>query len=268
VIASGTQHLVRHDPVPEIAFLDAAHPLVHGADVQRLLLLGWYRGERCILLDASAEADALPAGTRFEELRPLLAQLPEDQAAILTCARALMVWRSRHRHCGLCGAPTVARHAGHSLVCSSSECGAEFFPRIDPAVIVLVSDGEQVLLGRQAGWPPGRYSALAGFVEPGESLEDAVVREVREETGAQVTQLRYFASQPWPFPASLMIGFHAAAGSESRLEPIVLDGELEHARWYRPAELAADPAILPPSHSIARRLLESWYAGMTGAALG
>jgi len=186
--------------------------------------------------------------------------LPEDQAQLLVYARALLLWRSRARHCGVCGAPTAARSAGHVLTCT--RCGTDFFPRIDPAIIVLVSDASRALLGRQSSWAPGRYSALAGFVEAGESLEEAVVREVHEETGARVTWVRYFASQPWPFPASLMLGFHARA----RAAQIKLDGELEDARWFELEQLRSAPeGLLPPPHTIARRLIEAWVEEQSGA---
>ncbi len=263
LLTSGTQHLIRRTPEPVIAFLDSAHPLVRDSEPQRLVLLGWYQGARCVLIDAPAGHAAAPPGTVLEELRPLLGILPEDQGAILACARALVIWRSRHRHCGACGAPTTPRSAGHSLTCSSSECGAEFFPRIDPAVIVVVTDADRVLLGRQPSWPAGRYSALAGFVEPGETLEDAVLREVHEETGVRVSAPRYFASQAWPFPSSLMLGFHASA----RVGPLELDGELEAAQWFEAGQIAAASGLLPPHHTIARRLIESWYLRATGSAL-
>jgi NAD+ diphosphatase len=264
VIARGSGQLVQHAPVPGIAFQSADHALVRSADESQLLLLGWFRGARCVLVESLDEAIAPPAGTTFEELRPLLNLLPADEAAVLSCARGLLLWRARHRHCGVCGAPTAPRTAGHALCCTSSECGAVFFPRIDPAVIVLVSDGDQVLLGRQASWPAGRYSTLAGFVETGESLEDAVIREVFEETGVRAQQPRYFASQPWPFPSSLMLGYHATASKG----PVVLDGELEDARWFDAAEIeGAAPTMLPARHAIARRLIEHWFQGVTGREL-
>src|SRR6185312_5012308 len=195
-----------------------------------LVLLGWYRGTRCILVETSADlAVEAPAGTRFEELRPLSARLASDEAGLLAYARALSIWRLRHRFCGLCGSRTRAERAGHLLRCTASGCGHEFFPRIDPAIIVLVSDGELALLGRQPTWPPGRYSTIAGFVEPGESLEDAVAREVMEETAVPVADARYDSSQPWPFPSSLMIGFRAWARPRS---PVRVSGELEDARWF------------------------------------
>src|SRR5260370_17835344 len=131
----------------------------------------------------------------------------------------MAMWRTRHRHCGVCGGATLATRAGHILVCSNAACAQELFPRIDPAIIVLVSDGERALLGRQASWPPRRYSTIAGFVEPGESLEDAVAREVAEETGVAVSGARYHSSQPWPFPSSIMLAFKAsaAAGTDARI---------------------------------------------------
>jgi len=142
------------------------------------------------------------------------------------------------------------------LVCSDPSCRHEQFPRIDPAIIVLVSDGERALLGRQASWPVGRYSTIAGFVEPGESLEDAVAREVFEETGIEVDQIEYHSSQPWPFPSSLMLGFTAHARStEVRLR----DEELEDARWFDRADLASNGTLLPPRQSISYRLIEHWF---------
>jgi NAD+ diphosphatase len=264
LLTAGTRHLVSAGSPAAIAFLDAGHPLVRGAGPQQMLLLGWHRDARVVLLEAPLDDGQLPAGTRLEELRPLLPELHGDEGAMLATARALVVWRARHRHCGVCGAPTSQRSAGHALVCTSSECGTQFFPRIDPAVIVLVSDGDHALLGRQASWAPGRYSCLAGFVEAGESLEDAVVREVREESGIQVRAVRYAASQPWPFPSSIMLGFQA----EAARGPVELDGELEDARWFSAPELAArGPGMLPPRFTIARLLIEDWYQRVAGQPL-
>jgi NAD+ diphosphatase len=265
VLSRGTRHLIRRLPSPAIAFLDAADPLVRNASAADFTLLGHHLGAPCVLLDSPAELPELPPGTSWEELRPLLGLLSAEEAVILTCARALGVWRSRQLHCGVCGSPTEPRQAGHAVRCTSSACGADFFPRIDPAVIVIVHDQGHALLGRQASWPKGRYSALAGFVEPGESLEDAVVREVAEETGIAVTQAHYFASQPWPFPASMMVGFHA----EARRAAVRLDDqELEDARWFSAEEIAASPAmLLPAPYTIARRLIDAWYLQVTGRAL-
>jgi NAD+ diphosphatase len=256
VISKGTAHLVRREPTTSIAFLGNDNEAIAAIDASRFVLLGWFRGERCVLVDLPPDLSLAPPGTEYEELRPLLPLQSADEAQLLTYARALLVWRSRQRFCGVCGAPTVPRNAGHMLLCTNETCQSQFFPRIDPAIIVLVTDGSHALLGRQAAWPTGRYSALAGFVEPGESLEEAVAREVEEETGVQIGPPRYFASQPWPFPASLMLGFHAHA----LMAPVRLDGELEDARWFERRELQASPNILlPPAHTIARRLLEAWF---------
>lgn len=256
LVCRGTAHLVRREPTTSIAFLGPDNEAIGAIDESRLTLLGWFHGHRCVLVDLPEDLTLAPPGTVFEELRPLLPLQAPDEAQLLTYSRALIVWRSRHRHCGVCGYPTTPRNAGHVLVCTNPDCKSEFFPRIDPAIIVLVTDGSQALLGRQASWPAGRYSALAGFVEPGESLEEAVAREVEEEAGVQVRDVHYFASQPWPFPASLMLGFHARASAGE----IRLDGELEDARWFRLEELRAAPTILlPPPHTIARRLIEAWF---------
>ena len=198
----------------------------------------------------------MPAGTRFEDLRQIASVLPAEEAGILGYARAMMSWRRRHRFCGSCGARTLPARSGHVLVCSDPGCRSEQFPRIDPAIIVLVSDGDRALLGRQASWPPGRYSTIAGFVEPGESLEDAVAREVGEETGILVDSIEYHSSQPWPFPASLMLGFTARAVTQ---EVRLRDQELEDARWFTRAQLAAGTPLLPPRQSISFRLIEHWY---------
>jgi NAD+ diphosphatase len=260
LVSRATTHLIRREPRTQIAFVGPEHEAIVELDPSRQVLLGWFEGRRCVLVDLPPESSLSLPGATFEELRSLVALLPEAQAQLLVYARALLVWRSRHRHCGVCGAPTAARSAGHVLACTSSSCGAEFFPRIDPAIIVLVSDARRALLGRQRAWAPGRYSALAGFVEAGESLEDAVAREVEEETGARVSWVRYFASQPWPFPASLMLGFHAHAPQA----PVRLDSELEDARWFELEELrAADEALLPPPYTIARRLIEAWIQEQT-----
>jgi NAD+ diphosphatase len=150
------------------------------------------------------------------------------------------------------------------LVCTNSSCRHEQFPRLDPAIIVLVSDGEQALLGRQASWPVGRYSTIAGFVEPGESLEDAVAREVLEETGIEVDRVEYHSSQPWPFPASLMLGFTAHAVTTG---VHLRDQELEDARWFTRAALTSDGALLPPRQSISYRLIEDWFDAGSGTPL-
>ena len=258
VVSHGTTQLLHTEPAPRIAFLKGDHPLVRAARERQLVLLGSFRGQRCVLVELDgADPGALPAGTRFEELRLMATLLPSDEAGLLAYARGISIWRARHRFCGNCGALFVSERGGHVLRCSNAACAQESFPRMDPAIIVMVSDGERALLGRQAGWPAGRYSTIAGFVEPGESLEDAVVREVAEETGVAVHGIRYHSSQPWPFPASLMVGFQAHCAPQA---PIRVGGELEDARWFTRAEINAGAAGLPPTHSISYRLIADWLA--------
>jgi NAD+ diphosphatase len=258
VIGRGTTQLMFAEPEPRIAFVTGSHALVRDASEAQLVLLGWFRGARCVLLDLDPAA-AVPgeleavSGARLEELRPLSNLLAADEAGLLAYARAMAIWRVRHRYCGVCGSAHIPERAGHVMHCA--KCGHESFPRIDPAIIVLVSDGERALLGRQASWPPGRYSTIAGFVEPGESLEDAVAREVFEETAVRVRGANYHSSQPWPFPSSLMVGFHASAETGSRVQ---VSGELEDARWFTREELLGGPPLLPPSQSISYRLIATW----------
>jgi NAD+ diphosphatase len=263
VVAAGLAQLVTDTPVPDVVLLPGEHALVAEAHAASLTLLGWFRGSRCVLVEVSTAAisasiTALPAGAQLSELRPIAANLPADSAGLLAYARALGYWRERHRFCGVCGSLTTPMSAGHVLRCTNDSCAATFFPRIDPAIIVLVTDasGERALLGRQASWPAGRYSTIAGFVEPGESLEDAVAREVQEETGVRVASVRYHSSQPWPFPSSLMLGFHATAAT---LDIAHSDGELEDARWFARADVAAGHPKIPPSVSISYRLIEAWF---------
>jgi NAD+ diphosphatase len=245
---------VRAQLLAGIEQLGGIDPLILAGTV---ILLGTFRGRAALAVDLRSEQPPLlPAGSNFCDLRTIAGELPTDEAGLLAYARAMVLWRERHRFCGRCGAPTLASDAGHVLVCSDAACRNQQFPRIDPAVIVLVSDGERALLGRQALWPKGRYSTIAGFVEPGESLEDAVVREVHEETGVSIDRVEYHSSQPWPFPSSLMLGFMAQATSQMiRLN----DAELEDARWLTRAQIAAGEVTLSPQHSISFRLIEDWY---------
>lgn len=249
--------LVRAGDLPAAALCSREELGAAGVGADRATLLGWFRGARCVLLDLSDVAHFMPPpGTQFAELRPLAPRIESDEAGLLAYARALQIWRQSHRHCSACAAPTTASRAGHVLVCSNPDCRREAFPRIDPAIIVLVSDGDRALLGRQASWPRGRYSTIAGFVEPGESLEDAVAREVYEESGVEVDAVHYHSSQPWPFPSSLMLGFHATARPGSM--PRGSD-ELEDVRWFSRADIANGQPIMPPSVSISYRLIESWF---------
>jgi NAD+ diphosphatase len=226
-------------------------------DPGEFVLLGEFRGQTVFAVGLSGDRPQLPdPDVEFQDLRTLAGALPPEEAGLLAYARAMIHWRETHRFCGRCGAPTWASDGGHVLRCSNESCRSQQYPRVDPAVIVLVTDGERALLGRQPSWPPGRYSTIAGFVEPGESLEDAVAREVREETGVEVDEVEYHSSQPWPFPSSLMLGFMAHA---RRTEILRLDDELEDARWYTRAEIAGGAVGLPFNHSISFRLIEDWY---------
>jgi NAD+ diphosphatase len=205
-------------------------------------------------------------GASFIELRRVSASLPRRDAGLLAYARGLLHWHRRTRFCGDCGAPTESRSAGHARLCTNPDCGVTHFPRSDPAIIVLVTrpgPGEEVcLLARQHRWPRGLISTLAGFVEPGESVEEAVVREIGEETGVRLTGVHYRGSQPWPFPSSLMLAFRAEAepGAEIRLDA----DELETGRWFTRAEVAAIRDFgfkLPTRDSIARTLVDDWLSG-------
>jgi len=240
--------------LPRVAFLSGTDPRVSAArDQEHMVLLGWYEARRCVLVDLPPEHAIEHEGEAFQELRPLAAELPASEAGLFAYARALQLWRANHRYCSRCGALMRSVRAGHVRRCP--ECSYESFPRLDPAIIVLVHDGEAALLGRQASWQPGRYSTIAGFVEPGESLEDAVRREVHEETGIAPVQIAYHSSQPWPFPASLMLGFTARAVVSP---PVLNDGELEDARWFTREELLRGAVTLPPPESISRRLIDGW----------
>jgi NAD+ diphosphatase len=207
-------------------------------------------------------APSAAEGVRVVSLREVGALLSDRDAGLLTHAVALANWHDTHVRCPLDGTPTVPDPAGHSTTCPAD--GTEHFPRTDPAVIMLVTDPEdRCLLARNAAWPGRRVSILAGFVEPGESAEQAVVREVAEETGITVTNVRYVASQPWPMPRSLMLGFRADAPAG---QVITVDREeLAEARWWSRdgllAALRSGELALPPAVSIARYIIEAWYGG-------
>lgn len=206
-------------------------------------------------------------GTEFADLRRYSIDMDAKHAGILAYAKALHYWQHRHRFCGVCGSPNRLRSAGHRLVCSNEECARQSFPRIDPAIIVLVTQGDACLLGRNARWPARRFSTLAGFVEPGESLEDAVAREVYEESRVVLDRIRYVSSQPWPFPASSMCGFYAEAVSRE----MATSDELEELRWFTPSTLTAavlsGDVLLSPPVSIAFQLLAGWFRAQGGGDL-
>ena len=247
-----------------LALADAQDALlaVSGGDVAAALpadavFLGLDDGRGWFALPA--ESAGLPAPRRIA-LRAAAAAWPVREATAFAQARAVLHWRSRHRYCGACGGELAFERAGWLGRCG--RCAIEHYPRTDPAVIVSVSDGERLLLGREATWPAGRWSVLAGFVEPGETLEQTVLREVFEESAVRVTACRYLASQPWPFPSSLMLGFEADAGPD---EPVPNTDELEAVRWFTREEIGAalrgeGEIQLSPRISISRWLIERWHA--------
>ncbi len=242
-------------PSPSACMLPVDTGAFAGIDVNSLVLLGDYNGLAVFTMEVeSASPPELGGGAEFADLRLVASLLPHEEAGLLAYARAMISFRHRHRFCGSCGAPTVPQKNGRVMTCGRSGCETEFFPRVDPAIIVLVTDDDRALLGRQPGWPAGRYSTIAGFVEPGESLEDAVHREVLEETGIETGAMRYQSSQPWPFPRSLMLGFRAEAQTT---EVRLADRELEDARWFHRDELHGG-SMLPVPQSIAYRLIQEW----------
>jgi len=223
--------------------------------------LGLWEGQPVFAVDCSLAEDPLPLLPEgmgdFADLRQVAGLLPPGEASVLAHARGMMHWRTRHRFCGVCGSPCTPRSAGNVMVCTG--CNAQHFPRTDPAVIMLVVRGDRCLLGHSQRFPNvTMYSTLAGFVEPGESLEEAVRREVKEETGVLVGRVAYHSSQPWPFPSSIMLGFHGEGLTEDiRIDP----EELRDARWFSRAEIRDHQAHgfnLPRVDSIARRLIEDW----------
>ncbi len=253
----GERCLVGGDP-PGAVLLDAdtVRPFVTHDNA---IFLGLFRDRPAfsVAIPGDQEAPFQDLG-EFKDLRYLGTVLPPDEANLVAHARALVLWHSATLYCGKCGSASQPSAGGNSRRCCNPDCNQEIFPRTDPAIIVLVSDGDRCLLGRQASWPEGRYSTIAGFVEPGESLEDAVRREVYEETNVRVGAVRYHSSQPWPFPSSLMLGFVAEATSSNvRLN----DGELEDARWFSRDELRSGDVGLPFRISIARRLVDHWVDG-------
>ena len=258
-----SRSLVRglEDGQPEAVYLSGATAQAARDASAPWAFLGMLGDAALFAFDMSAAGDPAvlvpPSLGGFEDLRATRGALPAIDASILAHARALMHWRSRHRFCGVCGAPCEPRSAGHVLACT--ECGAQHFPRTDPAVIMLVHRGGRCLLGHSQRFPSTTmYSTLAGFVEPGESLEEAVAREVQEESGILIGKVTYHSSQPWPFPGNIMLGFHAEAITDT---VIVDTDELRDARWFTRAELRDHDALgfsLPRRDSIARRLIEDW----------
>jgi NAD+ diphosphatase len=245
--------LVRTDlgPQPILLGLDEAGHPIFAADVESL---------------APVERERITDGAALTPLREAGMVLPRDEAGLAAYLSALLNWHRRHSFCANCGAPTDIEEAGYSRHCP--RCGANHFPRTDPVVIMTVEHDRRLLLGRRSGWPAGRCSVLAGFVSPGESAEEAVVREVQEESGIVARDPVYVSSQPWPFPSSLMLGFDAMADDGG--EPKARDGELAEVQWFSFDEVSAaaderNPDLkLPPPVSIARFLIDRWVARVRG----
>lgn len=260
--ASGEAHIAVYLKPGELDDLEAVQPpTLLGTDGKRYFFVVSINDQQ------REQVMARHPGADFVDLRRASVNMDAKHAGVLAYAKALHYWQYRQSFCGVCGSPTVLRSSGHKLVCSNEECGREFFPRIDPAIIVLVTCGDACLLGRNVRWPPRRFSTLAGFVEPGESLEDAVVREVQEEAGVALSRIEYVSSQPWPFPASAMCGFFAEAVSTE----CATSDELEELRWFTVDQLVAavrdGEILLSPSVSIAFRLLAEWFESNGGGDL-
>jgi NAD+ diphosphatase len=255
-----------------LGFVSGPKAQALAGDEERLLFLGLRAkgGAAVFAVDLEGEVDPSagmpqPIGGAFEGLRALAPRLTPEEAAIAAQAKAVFEWRRRHRFCSACGQPSAVADAGWKRVCPA--CGAEHFPRTDPVVIMLATQAyegaERCLLGRQAAWPPGMFSTLAGFMEPGESIEEACARELFEEAGLEALAVRYHSSQPWPYPSNLMIGLIAeVAAGEGRPD----ETELEAVRWFTKPEALAllrgeTPGLFaPPPFAIAHQLIKAWAA--------
>lgn len=275
VRAAGSRFIVlRHDGRALVDLDSASLRLIlnseRGASDQHASFLGRHASADyflCVVDDSASDALALQLDARWLDLRSAGSQLPSFDAGLFAYARALAHWQARTRHCPVCGAILLLVAAGHRAHCTNPHCGADQFPRTDAAVIMIVTHDDACLLGRQASWPERRYSALAGFVEPGETLEDAVCREVFEEAGVVVDDCEYHSSQPWPFPASLMVGFIARAATRE----INLGSELQDAGWFSPDDIVRKvrngELLLSSSVSVAHRLIEHWLHESAGIDL-
>jgi NAD+ diphosphatase len=269
-----TLFIVLAGDVPLLATGEPGSALIDAATASRVapfdeaVLLGAL-SERSVVgvqVDAArAEVFAGDAGFRLLDLRSVAVQgaVPAEEHGMLAQGKALLHWHAKHRFCSNCGAPTSAARAGYRRDCAA--CGTQHFPRTDPVAIMLIARGDTCLLGRQARFAPGVYSCLAGFIEPGETIEDAVRRETFEESGVRVGAVSYVMSQPWPFPMSVMIGCIGEAESED----LILDREeLEDARWFSKAEVGRmldgdhpDGLKIPPPIAIAHHLIRRWVRG-------
>jgi NAD+ diphosphatase len=247
----------------QIAYLQAELARLAAPEPDRQLFLGLWKETPVFAVDFDGSAD--PTGGplkglgRFEDLRAVALRLPAADAGVIATAKGMFEWSRRHRHCSVCGHAVEVAEAGWKRACPA--CAAEHFPRTDPVVIMLATHGEQCLLGRQARFPKGMYSALAGFLEPGETIEEACARELKEEAGLTAVRVDYYAAQPWPYPSSLMIGLFAEV-SDTDAAPD--QTELEEVRWFTRAEarrlIAGEVggAFAPPPLAIGHHLIKAW----------
>ena len=264
------KNLVKTGGNPEAVFLQGmmGRAIANASETQ--IFLGYVEGTPYFAVDVTGKDVPLQDLGEFVDLRQVGPLLFAREGSILAYARGMTYWHRRHRYCGVCGATTKITRGGHVRMCTNESCKTETFPRTDPAVIMLVHHGDKCLLGRGKHFPRGMHSTLAGFVEPGESFEDAVAREVYEEVKVRVNNVIYRSSQPWPFPASVMIGFHAEAES---LDFSVNESELESARWMSREELRTENLpkdgsfFMPRRDSIARRLIEEWLGHEAGPSI-
>lgn len=259
--------LVEDAPGPDgglrLAYLPTALASELAAGDERTLFMGLWKQTAVFAIDLEGEADPasgpLAGFGRFEDLRGAAMRLPAPDAAIIATAKAMFEWRRRHGFCAACGQRSHPSDGGWKRVCET--CRAEHFPRTDPVVIMLPTFGERCLMGRQAAWPKGMFSALAGFLEPGESIEEACAREIKEEAGLTATAVRYHSTQPWPYPSSLMIGLIAEVSDDNAAPD---QTELEAVRWFTKDECRAllkgelPGCFAPPPLAIAHQLIKGW----------
>jgi len=255
--------LIRHDDAASPCFLNSAEINVLQAAIKNTVFLGARKNKHYFaaqLTDTQSARHLIDEAQDFVGLRECGRNLKAHHASMLSYAKAMFNWHDAHEFCGVCGAHTQSDQGGHVRRCTRVSCQRLHFPRTDPAIIVSVTGNGKCLFGRQKAWPAKRFSVIAGFVEPGESIEQAVAREVHEETNIEIGEIYYHSSQPWPFPGSIMLGFSALATTQ---DISLNDGELHEAHWRSTDEivhgLATDEFRLPTPLSIAYRLIEDWF---------